>query len=167
MAHTTDLYFTLCKFIREHQIPPKDVRGVLLANGFTKQRVSEMLKVCNVSSATWSSYEKRFIGFKVALETERQKSPNNSRIAWAKFYTSIGRTFRKYPTDFQLYHEGDALCIVVDSRFKDRPKGKGELNRKVVKREGYEVVITKIDDKKAATKKPKRTPPVAKKKVKK
>jgi len=68
---TGTLYYNLCATIRASKVPPKVVRRVMGQHGFTKVRISEVLRVAHVPQAMWSAFEAKTIGFRKALVLAR------------------------------------------------------------------------------------------------
>ena len=64
-------YLELCKLIREKQITPAQVTGMMSALGFAKTRISEVNRVSQCSPELWKAIDARSLGFKNALEIAR------------------------------------------------------------------------------------------------
>lgn len=68
---TGTLWFNLCSYIREHNVPEDIVREEMDAVGFKPSRISEVLKVCAAPADVWDMYLGRMIGFKKTLQLAR------------------------------------------------------------------------------------------------
>jgi len=64
-------YLLLAKYVRDHKLPPKQVREVLSYLGFNKVRISEINRVANVPDDMWSEMEVKQMSFRKALDASR------------------------------------------------------------------------------------------------
>jgi len=64
-------YLTLCLYIRQHKLGPKEVSVPLTKLGFKRSRISEINRVANAANDVWNDFEAMQIGFKKVLELER------------------------------------------------------------------------------------------------
>jgi len=69
------LYFELACEVRKSGLDVKVLRAELLEFGFTKSRVSEIIKVGKLPEADWCEYEGRRIGWKKALGYNKLTQP--------------------------------------------------------------------------------------------
>jgi len=70
------LYLDLARVVRWMQLEPKPLRKLLAEAGWPPPRVSEFLRVVNVSAPMWASFEKDFVGWRVALAKSRGREYN-------------------------------------------------------------------------------------------
>lgn len=70
-AEVGNCYYLLCNYIRDQQLTPVFVTGLLKARGFAASRISEIKTVAFSADAVWSSYKAMTIGFRKVLDLER------------------------------------------------------------------------------------------------
>jgi len=80
-AGLRDKYFALCTAIRETQIPVvegatrtlnrREVTLLLRSLGYTKQRVTEINRVVEVSDEVWQKFKQKELGFRAVLSIAR------------------------------------------------------------------------------------------------
>jgi len=68
-------YLTLCLYIREHKLGPKEVSVPLAKLGFKRSRISEINKVAGASDALFENYQGKLLGFNKVLNMARMESP--------------------------------------------------------------------------------------------
>jgi len=68
LASAGEKYLSLCRYIRENEVPQKLVSFELAAMGFTRQTIHKINKVSNAPAAEWNMYEARTIGFNRVLQ---------------------------------------------------------------------------------------------------
>lgn len=66
-----DKYLSLCKYIREQELHPKQVSKELGELGFHRSTVSQIMRVAFALDESWADFEARRIGFKRALNLAR------------------------------------------------------------------------------------------------
>jgi len=74
MREAGQKYFGLCSALRVTKMNRRESALLLKGLGFIKSRVSEILRVSEVSDAIWSQYSAKTIGFKAALALDAGKS---------------------------------------------------------------------------------------------
>jgi hypothetical protein len=72
-----DKYLSLCKHIREKQIPPRVVTELMLKEGFHKTRISEVNRVSQCGDDVWDEFEAKALSFRKVLLLERGTGPEN------------------------------------------------------------------------------------------
>lgn len=65
------LYLRICDTVRKYELVPEEVRFTLLAVGWSKVRISEVIRVAYSPPAVYHEFSARLIGFKVALSRTR------------------------------------------------------------------------------------------------
>jgi len=86
-AGLRDRYFKLCVALRDTRVSAADTAGaqrglnrrevtlLLLSLGYTKQRVTEINRVVEVSDELWAKFEKKKLGFRAVLTEARGPKP--------------------------------------------------------------------------------------------
>jgi hypothetical protein len=74
MTEAATRYLQLVRYVRECDLEDDDVRRVLKSRGYNDARCSEIHRVAHGSEAVLQEYEDRVIGFKQAVEKNRQLS---------------------------------------------------------------------------------------------
>ncbi len=65
------LHLRICDTVRQHELTPEEVRFTLLAVGWGKVRISEVMRVAYAPHKVYNEFSARLIGFKVALSKTR------------------------------------------------------------------------------------------------
>jgi len=68
-------YLTLCLYIRQHKLGPKEVSVPLTKLGFKRSRISEINRVAGASDKLFADYQAKLIGFDKILDFSRRESP--------------------------------------------------------------------------------------------
>jgi hypothetical protein len=152
-----DKYFQLCKLIRKSQPSPQFLTETLKSCDWRDERISEIKTVCFCSDEVWSDYEKRFLGFKLALQKARgeklaslAKETRNLHLFFASFDRLFARR-KQLPKHF--YESNDrALCMWAKGEIPEKGK-EFELDHYRVR---VELKTTQIHTKNAAKKKVKK-----------
>jgi hypothetical protein len=76
-------YLSLCLYIREHKLGPKEVSVPLIKLGFKRSRISEINRVAGASDKLFSEYQAKLIGFDKVLNFARQESPTAAPLPTA------------------------------------------------------------------------------------
>lgn len=65
------LYLRICSHIRHYEITPEESKFVLASVGFSKVRISEVLRVAYCPPKLYNEFSARVIGFRVCLKKTR------------------------------------------------------------------------------------------------
>jgi len=65
------LYLRICDTVRKYELTPEEVRFTLSAVGWSKVRISEVMRVAYAPQKVYNEFSARLIGFKVALSKTR------------------------------------------------------------------------------------------------
>ena len=110
-------YLCLCKYIREKQLTPKSVSLACAAGGMSKERISEVKRICFSSDKIFNSYVKGDLSFKAALASCRSGVEVTARVKWDRILSSFDRLVNNGETlqPFIHVHESHAL-VGIDLR---------------------------------------------------
>jgi len=105
-------YLELGEGIRLHGYTPAHQRQLLAQAGWRKERVSEFVRVVNVSSPMWESFKSEMVGFKVALARARGVEVNPKKKLNAML-AEFARIARAGLVEDVIFSEGRSVCVVV------------------------------------------------------
>lgn len=114
-SQLSGIYRVVCKIIRKNQIKPSEVRVILTAAGWSKERISEVIRVSCVSDALWREFERNFMGFKLMLRKAREESGVKLSVgsAWVRVKAAWYRIVKRGGFQNAVYVEGGAALINV------------------------------------------------------
>jgi hypothetical protein len=135
-----DAYREMCRYIRKHQLNPQELRSELEALEFSPSRISEIKRICYAPPEIYRDFERRAIGFKVALTKAREASETAETLGVKKFFTLAARLLKYFAANpkKKSAHLGDTALLLL--RDKDYSVGVPTL----VTLKGYEVNVVRV-----------------------
>lgn len=128
-------YLRLCEYIREKQVRPEMLSAVLSNEGFRKERISEIKRICFATDEIFNDFKNRITGWRATLERIRKNRDQREQLElqWNEFFRQFERQWVKAPPT-RYYHQGPKQCLLMWHR---------EDKSKVVEIEGWTIEIRK------------------------
>lgn len=113
ISDTKSRYMVLCKHIRETNMTPKEVSQACAAGRMSKERISEIKKICFTSDQIFKLYVQGTLSYKAALLSARNGSEVTPRVKWDRILSSFDRLVNagESVNPFIHIHEKKALIL--------------------------------------------------------
>lgn len=107
--HIKEKYFILCKHIRSEELNPVQVTRCLAAAGLSKERISEIKRVCFTSTPIFNEYLSHKTTFRIALGKARSGARLTERQRAKNFILAARRFVKNY--DGNIWEVTETHCI--------------------------------------------------------
>jgi hypothetical protein len=106
-------YLSLCKFIREKDLDPKQVTRSCLAGGLSKERVSEIKRICFASEKIFKGYLNGKLSFRAALAQSRSGAKLDDYVKWQRFFSVFDRLVNKGGNMAPFFHVHEKQALIM------------------------------------------------------
>lgn len=136
-------YIELCKHIHAEQMTPEGVTWVLSSEGFPKERISEIKRVCFDTDENFQAFVKGLIGFRAAVEAARSAPDSDPevirRLRWNKLFSAFDRLISKF-RPVQRFHVANGQVLLTWKASDVEPGKKHSISFR-----DYRVVVERIN----------------------